>query len=336
MKRYGNLYPEITSFDNLHAAAKTAIKGKKDRARVSQFYFNMETELLCLQEELLNRTYAPRPLRRFQIREPKLREIAASDIRDRVVHHALCRIIEPLLEKSYIYHSYACRTGKGTHRAIKQAQTYSRKNKYFLKCDIRKFFETIDQSILKAMFSTKFKDPDLLWLLHTIIDSPQSDIPGKGIPIGNLTSQHFANFYLNSLDHYVKDTLRVRYYLRYMDDFILFADEKEELHLLHSFINDFLRTELKLELKATATVIAPVSQGLSFLGCRIFPHLLRIKQENKRRALKKLKLRHNEFLEGLISEETYTRSIMSITEHLKIGNTYHLRKDIFNRMYFQG
>jgi len=334
MKRYGNLFEEVVSFENLVVAAKRAFRGKKDKARVAQFYFDMENELLRIREELLNKTYKPQPLRIFRIREPKLREIGASDFRDRVVHHAVCNIIEPILERGYVHHSYACRTGKGTHRAVRQAQIFSRKNRYYLKCDIRHYFGSIDRNILKEIIVRKIKDPDLIWLLNIIIDSAQSDQRGKGIPIGSLTSQHFANLYLDQLDHYIKDSLRVKSYLRYMDDFILFGAEKADLHSLHISIRNFLHDELELELKDKATTLAPVQDGIPFLGFRIFPNLIRLKQENKKRAFNTLKSRTRAFKAGKISEAEYSQSLMSITEHLKIANTYNLRKDVFDKMFF--
>jgi len=334
MKRYGNLFEEVVSFENLVAAAKRAFRGKKDKAQVAQFYFDMENELLCIREELRNKTYIPRPLRIFRIREPKVREIGASDFRDRVVHHAVFNIIEPILERGYIHHSYACRIGKGTHSAVRQAQIFSRKNRYYLKCDIRQYFGSIDHDILKELLVRKFKDPDLIWLLNTIIDSAQFDQPGKGIPIGSLTSQHFANMYLDRLDHYIKDYLSVKSYLRYMDDFILFGYEKADLHSLHTSIRNFLHDELELELKEKVTMLAPLRDGIPFLGFRIFPNLIRLKQENKKRAFNTLKSRTRAFKAGKISEEEYSRSLMSITEHLKIANSYNLRKDVFDQMSF--
>lgn len=352
MKRYGNLYGDIISFENLLLASKKAFRGKLGKRKVAEFYFELEKELLRLREELLNKTYEPRPLRTFLIFEPKEREIGASDFRDRVVHHAICNIIEPIFERSFIYHSYACREGKGTHRAIRQAQVFSRKYRYFLKCDIRKYFASIDHDILKEMLSRKFKDPDLLWLLFIIIDSSTidsftidssigsstiisgSDVKRKGLPIGSLTSQQFANLYLDRLDHYIKDSLGVKAYLRYMDDFILFSDEKSELHLLHAEIRSFLKRELKLELKEKETVLAPMTEGIPFLGFRIFPNLIRLKHENKKRALKKIKLTNEAFNSGKLDEDEYARSLMSSTEHLKSGSTYRLRKDIFGKMFF--
>jgi len=334
LKRYGNLFEEIVSFENLLLASKKAFRGKKDRERVAEFYFNLENELLCIREELLGKTYRSLPLRIFRIYEPKEREIGASDFRDRVVHHAICNKIEPIFDRTFIYHNYACREGKGTHRAILQAQTFSRKYRYFLKCDISKYFASIDNEVLKRMLAGKFKDPDLLWLLHLIIDSPNPEFSQKGIPIGSLTSQLFANMYLDRLDHYIKDVLRVKAYLRYMDDFIIFADDKVELHLLHAKIRAFLGSELRLEMKEKETVIAPTMEGLPFLGFRIFPNLIRLKHENKKRTLQKMKLKARNFELGILDEKKYSQSLMSSTEHLKTGDTYRLRKDIFFKMFF--
>ena len=333
LKRYGNLYEEIVSFENLLLASKKAFRGKRDRPKVAEFYFELEKELIHLREELLNKTYEPRLLRTFLIYEPTEREIGASDFRDRVVHHAVCNVIEPIFERSFIYHSYACREGKGTHRAIKDAQCFSRKYRYFLKCDIRKYFASIDHKILKLILAKKFKDPDLLRLLYIIISSSGPDSNEKGLPIGSLTSQHFANLYLDVFDHYIKDSLRIKAYLRYMDDFILFSDEKPELHFLYVKMKNFLGSELQLQLKENATVLAPVTDGVPFLGFRIFPNMIRLKRENKKRALKKIKLVNKAFCSGKLDEKKYAQSLMSSTEHLKTGNTYRFRKDIFGKMF---
>ncbi len=343
MKRVGELFHKIVEFENLLLAAKKAFKGKKNKQRVACFYFNLEKELLSIREELLNRTYRPYALRTFTIHEPKERIIGASEFRDRVVHHAVCNIIEPFFERGYIYHSYACRRKKGTHRAIAHAQRCCRGFQYYLKMDVRKYFENIDHEILKSILRRKFKDPNLLWLLELIIDRSnniecetneiRTDCMSKGIPIGSLTSQHFANIYLDQLDHYVKDELGVKGYVRYMDDFILFDDDKSKLHLLHLQIAEFLKNKLSLEAKEEVTIIAPVSQGLPFLGFRIFPQLIRVKNENKTRLFRKLKLRTEEYRNGIIDNDTYSQSLRSITEHLKIGNTYRLRDNIFNEMF---
>lgn len=330
MKRYGYLFEKIVSFENLLLAAKKSLKGKKHTFQAAVFYFNLENEIIALQKELETKKYTPLPLRIFFIREPKVRKIGAAHFRDRVVHHAICNILEPVFEKSYIYHSYACRVGKGTHRAIQHAQRYCRmyREGYFVKCDIKKYFESIEHRILKDMLNKKFKDPELLWLLDIIINSPGGT--RKGIPIGNLTSQHFANFYLDKLDHFVKDALRVKAYLRYMDDFILFGNDKKELQQLKENISDYLIQMLHLQLKEKSVLLAPCTTGVPFLGFRIFAGLIRMKQENKKRWVKKLKRRMKEYESGEIDEQTYARCLNSMTAHVKTANTLHFRRSLFN------
>ncbi|MCP4399318.1 MAG: RNA-dependent DNA polymerase, partial [bacterium] len=228
MKRAGNLFEEIACFHNLRLAAyKAFLGGKKFTPRAAAFYLNLEQELLVLEQELLSGSYRPAPYNSFIIYEPKKRRISASDFRDRVVHHAICNLLEPLLDKSLIFDSYACRTGKGSHAAVKRAQHFACRFRYCLKCDIRKYFETLDHQRLKQLLARKIKDPRLLDLLGVIIDHAVPEYqPGKGLPIGALTSQLFANLYLGELDHLVKECMRVKGYLRYMDDFLLFGSQK--------------------------------------------------------------------------------------------------------------
>ena len=241
MKRRGNLWPELISFANLHRAAMKARRGKRQRPDVLRFHFNLEQELWRLHDELSRRDYRPGPYRTFTIHEPKVRLISAASYRDRVVHHALCNVLEPVFERSLSFDSYSCRAGKGTHAAVDRCQEFARRYRYVLKADIRKFFPSIDHEILKAALR-KIKDHDVLWLAGLIIDhaNPQERVlqwfPGddlftplerqRGLPIGNQTSQFFANVYLDALDHFVKDRLRVPGYVRYCDDFLAFSDDK--------------------------------------------------------------------------------------------------------------
>jgi len=330
MKRHGHLFGKICEFGNLLNAAKKAMKAKKDRKEVMDFYFNLEDELLRLKNEVLTKTYNPGPLTTFVIHDPKERVISAPALRDRVLHHAIINVIGPILDKRFIYHSYACREGKGLHRAVKYAQSCSRKMTYFLKTDIAGYFPSIDHVALKEILCRIFKDPDLLWLLRTIIDGDRS--VNVGLPIGSLTSQWFANLYLDTFDHYVKDELGEKYYLRYMDDMLLFGDSKEELHRSICLMESFLNDKLHLTLKERATVLSPVTEGIPFLGLMIYSKLIRIRPSNKRRSFRHLKTRIEEFAKGEITEEEFSQSVSSITEHLKIGNTYRLRRDIFRKM----
>lgn len=330
MKRHANLYSQITTFDNLLRASKKSMSGKRTKNSVISFNFNLENELILLKQQLENKSYHPRPYSQFEVKEPKLRKICSSDFRDRVVHHAICNLIEPIFEKRSILDSYACRTGKGSHMAVARCQEFTRKFSYYLKCDIKKFFESIDHQVLKNILRKLFKDKDLLSLLDIIIDHKvPGNMLGKGLPIGNLTSQHFANLYLDQLDHYIKDALGIKGYVRYMDDFICFANSKKELWELLSKIDLFVVQNLKIELKAKVTQIAPVSEGIPFLGFRVYPQIIRIKRENLSRMKNKIKTKEIQFKKGHLSERDLVNSVGSIVAHVNHVNSLSIRRKIF-------
>ncbi|NUM37201.1 MAG: RNA-directed DNA polymerase [Candidatus Brocadiae bacterium] len=330
MKRIGDLYGKIISFQNLYDSAHLAAKGKKKRADVQSFLYNLENELVILQGELAERIYSPRPYTIFTIADPKERTIAAAKFRDRVVHHAVCRVIEPWLERSFIYDTYACRKGKGTHKALLRSQHFLRQYPYYLKCDIQKFFESIPHSSLQECLLRKFKDKELLWLLDVIIQTAPGSIPSQGIPIGNLTSQYFANLFLDGLDHLVKDRLGILGYLRYMDDFVLFAKTKEELYNARFEMEDFL-AQKGLVLKEKQTYLNASYQGLPFLGFRVFPGSFRIKRESWKRFKKKFKAKEKAFAKNQISYTSFTNSIASLIGHLSHGNTKNLRNQFIEK-----
>lgn len=327
MKRQGFLFGQITSFPNLWRAAHKAWRGKKDKSRVADFYFNLERELLALQRELVSGEYRPRPYCIFEVTDPKRREIAAADFRDRVAHHAIVNILEPLLEKRLIHDTYACRAGKGTHAAVQRAQHFAARSPFFLKCDIRKYFQSVDHVALKTLLDRIIKDHRTIDLLSRIINhTVAGHAPGKGIPIGNLTSQHFANLYLGEMDHFVKERLRVAGYLRYMDDFLFFGPTKSFLHEIHFEIRQFLHDRLKLLLKERATIMAPVSEGIPFLGFRIFPATMRLPQKGLARFRRKLRAAELACQQGKIDEEALSRSVGSMIGHMKHADTLALRR----------
>lgn len=235
MKRLGHLWDSIVTFDNLLLAYRKARRGKRSRDEVALFALNLEKELFQIQEALVNQTYQPGTYRLFILYERKPRQISAAPFRDRVVHHALMNIVEPLLDKRFIADSYACRQGKGVHLAVARYQQWANRYAYALKLDVARYFPSIDHTILKAQIAHHLKDPQVLWLFDTILDhsplfppAPLIYFPGddlftpverrKGIPIGNLTSQFLANLYLDGLDHFIKQELQVDAYLRYVDD----------------------------------------------------------------------------------------------------------------------
>lgn len=350
MKRHGNLWEQLISFENLLLAATKACRGKRFRPDVAGFQFHLERELWRLHEELRDKTYRPGAYRSFFIREPKLRQISAAPYRDRVVHHALVNVLEPIYERTFIRDSYACRRDKGTHAAVDRCRHFSRRFRYVLKADIQKFFPSLDHEILKAILARKIKDVEVLNLVGNIIDhgNPQEVVcnwfPGddlftpserrRGIPIGNQTSQFFANVYLDPLDHFVKDRLRFKGYVRYVDDFLVFADDKRELAMVRERITDFLCT-LRLRLHSTKCVVFPVRAGIRFLGYRVFPtHRLLVK-ENVRRFRRRLRRMQRDYADRLISFQKIHQRLMSWIGHARQANTYRLRSEIFDKIAFQ-
>jgi len=331
VKRIGYLSEELCSFQNLHKAFRRAFGASGRHQEACEFHFHLEKELFRLKEELEDNTYQPSPYRYFEISDPKKRTISVAPFRDRIVHHALVGILEPVFEKRFIYDSYATRKEKGTHKAIRRAQEFMKKNYFFLKTDVAKYFDSISHDILMELLRTKIKDENVLILAERIIrnsDTSREIQEGVGLPIGNLTSQFFANVYLDPQDHYMKDKLGVKYYIRYMDDMVMFSDSRNELKSLLKQMRFFLRDRLKLVLKERVTQINTRLHGLPFLGFRVFPNLLRIRQENFRRLKGRMRQREKEFENGLISEETFVMSVRSMFEHIGFADSLNLRRSL--------
>ncbi len=343
MKTFKNLYPQICDKENLWLAYRRSRRGKRFQINVAGFEYNLEQNLAELHRELTEQTYKPGWYTNFYITEPKKRKISAAPFRDRVVHHAICNVIEPVFEKAFIYDTYACRKEKGTHKAILRFSEYSRKNKYALKCDIKKYFPSIDHQILKGLIRRKIACKQTLWLIDKIIDNsnpqeealeyyPGDDLftPGerrKGIPIGNLTSQFFANIYLNGLDHYAKETLFCRSYIRYCDDFVLLSDDKRQLGTWKKEIVCYLQ-DLRLKLHENKSQAFPVNAGVTFLGLRVFPSYRRLAKNNLIMALRRLKRLKKALAKGEVSMENCKNSIMAWFGHARWADTYKLRQKI--------
>lgn len=290
---------------------------------------DLEPEVLRLGREIMGGSYRPGAYRTFIISDPKVRQITVAPFRDRVLHHAVCGIMEPHYERLFIHDSYACRRGKGALRALSRAQLMSRRHGYFLKLDVRSFFHSINHDILLALLARRFKDRRLLALLATIIRHPVPNCAdGCGMPIGNLTSQHLANFYLNAVDQYVLNVLKPVGYIRYMDDMVLFADDKEQLWQWHGQVAGFLAEQLRLELKQSATLLAPVGQGLPFLGRRVYPGLVRIRRENLRRSLQRWRRRRLACSRGRLAPPDLARSESALFAHLAQADSLRLRQHI--------
>jgi retron-type reverse transcriptase len=343
MKRYGNLWSSIIDFENILIAAKKAQRGKRFRENILAFNHNLESELFQLQTELESKTYCPGEYHTFILQESKKRLISAAPYRDRVVHHALCNIITPIFESTLISDTYANRTGFGTHRALKQFIKFSRSSKYVLQCDIRKYFPSIDHEILKSIIRRKIKCKDTLWLIDTIIDHSNAQEPiieyfpdddllspferRRGLPIGNLTSQFFANIYLSGFDHFVKETLKSKKYLRYVDDFALFSDDWQFLADARLEIESYLST-LRLKIHPIKSQLSATQYGTSFVGFRIFPTRIRVRTENLRRARKRLRKLQQTYTLGSLSQTQLHNSLKSWFAHLRYANTWNLRQRI--------
>ena len=304
MKRHNHLFEQVCSFENLHAAAISAMRGKKGKRPAATFFANLEEELIALREELLSGTYQHGDYHYFQIHEPKERTVAAAPFRDRVVHHAVVRVVEPLFENRFIEDSFACRKGKGTHAAMRRAAQFARRYPYALKCDIRKYFANVDHEILSNQLARVIGDLRLLDLMKGILASHSEKtriawgddlfsarrVVGCGLPIGNLTSQFWANVYLNALDHFVKHTLRCKGYVRYMDDFLLFGHNKAELKAQGRVVKRWVRHQLRLEVHPDKYRLLRSCAGVDCCGFVVFADgRIRVRTQTARRFHKRFR-----------------------------------------------
>lgn len=350
MKTHNNLYERIVAFDNLARAAQAARRGKRGRPDVATFEFNLERELLRLQAELRDESYRPGAYRQFRIFEPKERLISRAPFRDRVVHHAICRVIEPLFEPTFSAHSFACRIGKGTHRALDRFQALAREHRWALTCDIAKFFPSIDHQALLDLLRRKIRDRRCLSLIEQIVassppqESPMAYFPGddlltpltrrRGLPIGNLTSQFFANVYLNPLDHFVERTLRCGTYLRYCDDFVLFADDRAPLSAWRRAIAACIEP-LRLRLHPGKSIVRRTARGIRFLGFRAFPGRRLLARENVVRFKRRLRRLRRDCADGRIGVEAVTASVRGWVAHAQHADTGALRASLLNGFVVQ-
>ena len=309
MTSYGGVFEFICVPENMRLAMLRAARGKRDRLSVAAFLANADSELTCLRGDLQDGCYEPRPYTQFRVMDPKPRTISCASFRDRVVHHAMCGVIGPLIERRFITHCYACRVGKGTHKAVVDAQGFSRCFGYFLKLDIYRYFDSVDHEILLGLLRGMFREARLIRLLEVIVCHPlPGQVPGRGLPIGNLTSQWFANLYLDGADHLVKDCWGIKGYLRYMDDAVLWSDSKARLWRALDELRDWLVVERRLKIKERGTVIAPCCEGLTFVGMRIFPGCVRVRRERLRRMRRLVRRREREFAGGVIDGEQLSAS----------------------------
>ena len=350
MRRTGRLFETIASFGNLLAASQAAYRGKRFRPGPAAFQHDLEGNLLRLQEELRDGSYRPGAYRAFWIRDPKRRLISAAPYRDRVVHHAVCRVVEPVFDRTFIFDSYANRLGKGTHRALDRCTAFCRRWRYVLKCDVAKFFPSVDHEVLLGLVGRKIKCRRTLDLLQTIVaaSNPQEPVvqyyPGddlftpyrrrRGLPIGNLTSQFLANVMLDPLDHWLKEVRRVEGYVRFADDFLVFGDEKSALHALLPEIRRFL-SGYRLSLHPRKCVVLAVRAGVPFLGWRVFPEHRLLRRSTGVRFQRRLRELTKDYADGKIGLEDVKASVASWCGHLKHGDTWGLRSRLLSAAVFR-
>ncbi|MFH1311044.1 MAG: reverse transcriptase domain-containing protein [Nanoarchaeota archaeon] len=346
MRTHKNLYPEIYSIKNLVLAWRKARKGKTQKDDVIEFEEKLVTNLRALHNELKFQTYEPLPLKTFILRDPKSRKISKSDFRDRIVHHALVRVIEPIFDKTFIYDSCANRKGKGNLFAIKRFYNFMRKvskngktkgwfnnnqvKGYCFKADIKHYFQEVDHKILLSIIRRKIRDEKVIWLIERILENNVLDNPkGKGMPLGNLTSQFFANVYLNELDKFVKHKLRAKYYIRYVDDFVLINPSREKLLSWGGVIEDFLIKNLKIEFHKEKSKIISLSRGIDFVGFRNFYYFRLLRKRNIRNMFLEIRKYRNADL----NKEKILEIFQGWNAYAKWADSFELRKKVVREIY---
>jgi retron-type reverse transcriptase len=307
----------------------------------------LEENIFQLHRDLKNKTYRHGPYKGFYIRDPKQRHIHKATVIDRILHHAVFSVINPIFEPTFISNSFSCRIGHGTHKGVnvlkKITQKVSRNNThrcFVLKCDVQKFFASIDHETLLSIFGKRVKDDDAMWLLKAIIESYKTEtdeksikIRPKGVPIGNLTSQLFANAYMNEFDQFIKHVLRVRHYVRYTDDFAITSDSPEYLKNLLPLISEFLKNKLFVNLYPNKIILSSICQGVDFLGYVIFPKYKLIRSKTRHRMFKKLEKRIDEYRLGNINKSSVEQSIQSYLGVLSHANTHKIQTKLLNKFW---
>ena len=334
MKRAGRLIQQITEPDNLRLAFWKAQRGKSYARAVQNYRQHLEQELLLLRAEMLSGEVKVGDYHFFTIYDPKEREICALAFREQVLHHALMNICHFFFERKQIFDSYASRKGKGTDAALKRARLYNRKYDFYLKLDIRKFFGSIHHEVLKVQLERLFKDQLLLDIFFKIIGSHNSE-EERGLPIGNLTSQYFANHYLSGLDHYIKEQLGCKAYVRYMDDMVLWGNDKRALMTMGEFIKAYLAKELSLELKTR--FLNKTGKGLPFLGYLIFKHHIHLSQRSKKRFIQKTQRLQVNYWSGTLDEAACQRKVLPLLAFTLRADTKKFRKNVLlkNKAFHQ-
>ena len=339
MKTYTNLYEQIISEENIILAFQKARKGKSQKYYVQEFSKNLIENLSVLRMELLLFSYTPKKLETFIIRDPKTRKICKSDFRDRIVHHAICNILEPIFDPRFIFDSYANRKGKGSLAALERLEIFKRKvsrngkqkgwftenqvKGYCLKADIKHYFEEVNHDILLKILQKRIRCNQTIALIEKILSNYNEG--SKGMPLGNLTSQFFANVYLNELDIYVKHTLKVKYYIRYVDDFVILHPSKRQLSIWKESINNFLQKNLAIELHQDKTRIISLTKPIPFVGFRVFYYYTLLKKQNRKNITRSIEKFHRLFIQQKIDYDKIYEKMQGSIAYMEHANSYNLR-----------
>lgn len=330
MKRQGQLLDQIADLNNLYEAFYKAQKGKAHNPAVCAYKEQLQANLRTLRLQITSGTVETGNYRSFTIYDPKKRLICATPFPQRVLHHALMNVCHPFFEKQQIGESFASRRGKGTYAALDKAREYNRQYRWFLKLDVRKYFESIDHALLKKQLCRLFKDKDVLLIFYKIIDS-YSTGEKKSVPIGNLTSQYFANHYLSVADHYVKEALRMAGYVRYMDDMVLWHNDKERLLETGYRFQEFVARELDLELKPFC--LNATTKGLPFLGYRLFSDRVWLSPRSKKRFIDKSRLYACNLQTGLWTQGEYRDHTMPLVAFTEYAYAREFRKKVYSKWF---
>ncbi len=325
---FQHTYNDIISLENLLEAWREFICGKRARKDVQEFERNLMSNIISLHHELAAKTYSHSAYLAFRISDPKPRDIHKASVRDRLLHHALHRMLSPFFVKKFISDSNSCQIGKGTHRALKRFRQFTRAASqnnthtvWVLKCDIRKFFANIDQTILLTIIGKYISDQDSTWLLSVIVGSFNSGNKGVGLPLGNLTSQLLVNIYMNEFDQFVKHKLKAKHYIRYADDFVVISRDRAYLNSILPLMHDFLESKLKLSMHPNKISISTVASGVDFLGWIHFPDHRVLRTATKRRMFRGIEVQQGR-------EET-VQSYVGLLSH---GNGWKLEQEVLDRM----
>lgn len=314
-------YSSLISIESLFQAWQELRKGKSKKYDVQVFERHLEGNLFNLHDALMTKTYKHGTYSEFYVNDPKRRHIHKASLADRVVHHLLYKCLYQVFDKTFIFDSYSCRLGKGTHKAVKRLEKFTRivsknyiQNCWVLKLDIKKFFESVDHEILKNLITKRVRNQEVFWLINQVIDS----FP-RGIPLGNLTSQVFANIYLNELDQFAKHKLKAKYYLRYADDFLILNEDISPFYQCINKLRRFLSFNMKLELHPKKIILRKLIQGIDFCGYVVLPHYRLPRIKTKRRIFEKI-----------LTTEVSSQSLQSYLGYLSHANTYQISRNLIN------